>query len=52
MLSISQAARETGLSVKSIRHYEEIGIIAPAPRSENGYRYYPIDLIKQTTLFY
>ncbi len=47
MLSISQAAKETGLSVKSIRHYEEIGLISSPPRGENDYRYYPEDLIKQ-----
>ncbi|MFT6986354.1 MAG: MerR family copper efflux transcriptional regulator [Psychromonas sp.] len=46
MLTISQAAKETGLSVKSIRHYEEIGLITP-PRGANDYRYYPEALIKQ-----
>lgn len=47
MLSISQAAKETGLSIKSIRHYEQIGLISAPPRSENEYRYYPKALIKQ-----
>lgn len=47
MLSISQAAKATGLSVKSIRHYEEISLITAPPRGENDYRYYPNDLIKQ-----
>jgi len=47
MLSISQAAKETGLSIKSIRHYEQIGLINAPPRSENEYRYYPESLIKQ-----
>lgn len=47
MLSISQAAAITGLSIKSIRHYEQIGLIPPPPRSENDYRYYPDALIKQ-----
>lgn len=47
MLTISQAAKNTGLSVKSIRHYEAIGLISAVPRCDNGYRYYPIELIKQ-----
>lgn len=47
MLSISQAAQATGLSIKSIRHYEQIGLISAPPRSENDYRYYPESLIKQ-----
>ena len=46
MLSIGQAAKETGLSVKSIRHYEAIGLIAPL-RGDNDYRYYPAHLLKQ-----
>jgi MerR family copper efflux transcriptional regulator len=47
MLSISQVAKVTGLSVKSIRHYEQIGLISAPPRSRNEYRYYPDSLIKQ-----
>ena len=47
MLSISQAAKETGLSVKSIRHYESIGLINSPPREENDYRFYPPEIMKQ-----
>lgn len=47
MLSISQVAKETGLSIKSIRHYEQIGLISAPPRSTNEYRYYPVLLVKQ-----
>ena len=47
MLSISQAAKETGLSVKSIRHYEAIGLINSPPREENDYRFYPPEIMKQ-----
>lgn len=46
MLSISQAAKMTRLSVKSIRHYESIGLISPA-RGENDYRYYSDTLLEQ-----
>ena len=35
--NISEAARQTGLPAKTIRYYEEIGLIRPA-RAENGYR--------------
>ncbi|MBR9765654.1 MAG: MerR family transcriptional regulator [Rhodobacteraceae bacterium] len=36
-MNIGQAARRTGLSVKTIRYYEEIGLVS-ADRAENGYR--------------
>lgn len=39
-MNISQAARQSGLSAKTIRYYEEIGLIAPASRGDNGYRQY------------
>jgi len=45
--SISQVAAETGLSIKSIRHYESIGLISAPPRDKNDYRFYPEEMVKQ-----
>ena len=39
-MNISEAARRSGLSSKTIRYYEDIGLIAPARRADNGYRQY------------
>lgn len=36
-MNISDVADRTGIPVKTIRYYEEIGLVAPA-RSANGYR--------------
>lgn len=36
-MNISDVARRTGLPAKTIRYYEEIGLITPA-RGNNGYR--------------
>ena len=36
-MNIKDAAARTGLSPKTIRYYEEIGLVTPA-RSDNGYR--------------
>tara|TARA_R110001583_G_scaffold69129_1_gene196155 strand:+ start:7072 stop:7461 length:390 start_codon:yes stop_codon:yes gene_type:complete len=47
MLTISQVAKETDLSIKSIRYYEQIGLISAPPRTGNDYRYYPDTLIKR-----
>ncbi|MDJ0931993.1 Cu(I)-responsive transcriptional regulator [Breoghania sp.] len=38
-MNIGAAARQTGLPVKTIRYYEEIGLISPE-RQANGYRDY------------
>ncbi len=39
-MNIGAAAEITGVTAKTIRYYEEIGLILPARRSENGYRNY------------
>jgi MerR family copper efflux transcriptional regulator len=39
-LSISQLGKKVGLSPKTIRFYEESGVLSPALRAENGYRNY------------
>ncbi|MFT3859115.1 MAG: Cu(I)-responsive transcriptional regulator [Aquabacterium sp.] len=39
-MNIGQAAAASGMSVKMIRHYEDIGLLPAAQRSESGYRQY------------
>ena len=40
MVTVKVAAEITGLTIKSIRFYEKVGLIAPARCSSSGYRLY------------
>ena len=40
LLRIQEVADETGLTPRAIRYYEEVGLLAPAGRSEGAYRLY------------
>ncbi|MEM1401072.1 MAG: Cu(I)-responsive transcriptional regulator [Pseudomonadota bacterium] len=39
-MNIGAAAKATGLPVKTIRYYADIGLVVPEERSEGGYRLY------------
>src|SRR5678816_2011056 len=40
LLRIQQVAADVGLTTRSIRYYEELGLLKPAARSEGSYRLY------------
>ncbi len=39
-MKIGDASAASGISERMIRHYEKIGLVAPAPRRNSGYRDY------------
>jgi MerR family transcriptional regulator, copper efflux regulator len=43
LMQIGQVAERTGLSLRTIRFYEENGLVVPTTRSEGGYRLYSGD---------
>ena len=49
-LRIGQVARAAGVSVDTVRHYERIGVLRPAPRTDAGYRVYSQDAIGRVRL--
>ncbi|SFU16406.1 DNA-binding transcriptional regulator, MerR family [Kosakonia arachidis] len=46
MLSIGELARQTGVSVRSIRHYDRYGLLC-STRACNGYRYFSAQVVGQ-----
>lgn len=46
-LTIGALAKRTGVSVRMLRHYDEIGLLRPAQRSESGYRLYGADDVRR-----
>lgn len=39
-LTVGQVAERTGLSVRTLHHYDELGLLLPTNRTEAGYRLY------------
>jgi DNA-binding transcriptional MerR regulator len=42
-MTVSQVARRVGITVRTLHHYEAIGLLVPAHRSASGYRLYGTD---------
>ena len=43
LLRIQEVAASLGLTARTIRYYEEIGLLTPAARSDGDYRLYDVD---------
>src|SRR5262245_17201851 len=40
MLTVKQVAKISGVSVRALHHYDQVGLLKPALIGENRYRYY------------
>jgi len=45
MLRVGEVARRAGLSVRTLHHYEQLGLITPAQRTSSGHRLYGEDAV-------
>jgi DNA-binding transcriptional MerR regulator len=43
LLKIGELARRTGVTIRALRHYDEIGLLSPSTRSEGGFRLYSLE---------
>lgn len=41
--TVSLVARISGVTVRTLQHYDKIGLLKPAERARSGYRYYGKD---------
>ena len=46
-LRVGELAKRTGLTVRTLHHYDEIGLLSPSGRTDAGYRLYgPVDVAR------
>jgi len=50
MYQIGEVAEAVGLSLRTIRHYEEVGLVPPSGRSAGGFRLYTDDDVERLGL--
>ena len=47
LLKIGDIAKQTDVSVGTLRYYETLNLLYPVERRDNGYRYYNLETIQQ-----
>jgi DNA-binding transcriptional MerR regulator len=46
-MQIGEVAERTGLSFRTLRHYDEVGLLSPSARSDGGFRLYTEDDVER-----
>ena len=46
-MRIGELAEQAGVSTKTVRYYESIGLVPDAPRTRSGYREYEADAVER-----
>lgn len=47
MWRIGELARETGLTVRTLHHYDQLGLLSPLERTAGGHRWYTSDDVRR-----
>ena len=42
-LKVGQLAKLSGVSIRTLHHYDEIGLLSPSMRSDSGHRFYSVE---------
>jgi DNA-binding transcriptional MerR regulator len=50
LLRSGELASRAGVSIDTLRYYEQKGVLPPPPRSSNGYRCYPAEALERVQL--
>ena len=50
LMQIGEVAEEVGLSLRTVRYYEEVGLLSEPARTEGGFRLYGADHLAQLRL--
>ena len=40
MMTVNEVSRLTGVSIRALHYYDQIGLLKPSRVAESGYRYY------------
>ncbi|WP_238542743.1 MerR family DNA-binding transcriptional regulator [Lysinibacillus boronitolerans] len=54
LLTIHNVSKQTGISVRTLRYYEEIGLLLPIAKTEGGHRIYgenELKMLQQIVFF-
>ena len=54
MMTVHEVSRLTGISIRTLQYYDNIGLLSPSGRSGSGYRLYDdknLELLQQILLF-
>ncbi len=47
LIQVGELAKRAGMTVRTLHHYEQTGLLTPSARSEAGYRLYNLSAVQR-----